>query len=89
MEIIKDKVNKTLKTLNLSIENVQKLKGEQNASALVDQLIKEYYNKTDVYKMNQEELREYIAREELRQEYENKVLELNKKLALENGYTNS
>lgn len=71
---------KTQKLFSLDYELALKLSKEPNASALVNQLIKEYYARFEedskLKSMNKEELKQFIAIEDIREEAIAKMKEI-------------
>ena len=53
------------------------LKSINNRSELINSLLREYFNKSDLRSMGEEELRRFIAKEKLKKEFEANMEELN------------
>ena len=60
----------------LSDELNQKLKKEENASGLIQNLLMMHYSEDNIRMLSKEELDLLIKKEEAKQEYENKIKEL-------------
>lgn len=54
------------------------IKEEKNKSALINKLLKEYYESTNFKMMSKEQLEEEMKRQKLKEEYETKLQELKK-----------
>lgn len=66
----------TLRTINLSEELNNKLKKEVNTSALITNLLTEYYRKVDINALSLEELKKSLLIEELREEMNKRIEEI-------------
>lgn len=68
---------KTIQSFNIEIENVEKIdKLGINKSEFVNGLIEDYFKKHDIDYMNEEELKKYIATEQLKEEYKKRLEEI-------------
>ena len=61
----------------IEVEYVDKLKEQRiNASELINNLLKDYFDKQDPANMTKEQIKKEIARIELKEEYEKRLKEL-------------
>jgi len=67
---------KVNKIICLDAELIGKLKGH-NASALINELLYNYFNNKDIKNMSEDELRKTIEMEEAKEEYQNKIRLIN------------
>jgi len=67
---------KTNKILSLDSDLVEKLREEANGSALVNKLLREHYDRKDFSKMSTEELEVFIASEEAKKAYNERLKEI-------------
>lgn len=70
---------KITRTYTIDAENVEKLKNF-NASDLINNLLSEHFKKIEIKGMNKEQLKKFVARKKLEQEYKIKMAEI------ENGF---
>ena len=65
------------KMIYLSDDIHKLLSKEQNASNLVEGLLRQYFNTTKIELMSEEELKKFIALKELEKDYNTKLEEIN------------
>jgi hypothetical protein len=61
------------KQVYLSDEMYNRLLNEENASKLINNLLEDYFQKTDINTMSEEQLIKAIKKAELKQEFEDKL----------------
>tara|TARA_Y100000310_G_C20396151_1_gene675197 strand:+ start:259 stop:471 length:213 start_codon:yes stop_codon:yes gene_type:complete len=65
------------KTISLDTDICSKLRNEENASFLINRLIKEFYDGNDLKKMTTKQLKMVIAQEQLKKKHKAELEALN------------